>query len=303
MKIHMVFLAAVVLLILTITGCSEDDCGCGATGSKPRVASYYPGNGDTDVPSDTFLTVVFDREMDPATINAGSFTLEGPRGSVSAVVTFDSVTATLTPASPLAGHSSHTARLDRGISDLLGTDMGVPFAWSFTTGKTDLILSPTQEYTVRDEDGAGFPDTLVGGGPPGRMLLTGENGVMEDRAVLQFPLTAIAHDSVLAAVGFVTISSSTAPTTPVRIEMWGFTGDGTAALPDWSTGSLVQSLDNIEVRSGQTFAVPMQGTINAALKNGDTHAGFRIVIVGATHVEITTTAGTQNNRPRILLQY
>jgi hypothetical protein len=303
MKKHLVCLAAAIMLGLAFTGCAEDDCGCGAIESAPRVASYYPGNGDADVPPDTFLTVVFDREMDPASVSAGTFTLEGPRGVVSAIITFDSVTAILTPAAPLAGHSSHTARLDRGISDLLGNEMGVPFAWSFTTGTTDLIISPTQEYTVRDEDGDGSPDSLVGGGPPGRLLLTGENGVMEDRAVLQFPLTAIAHDSVLAAVGFVTIMSSTAPSTPVRIEMWGFTGAGSAELSDWSSGSLVQSIDNIEIWAGQTIAIPMTGTINSALNGGDTHAGFRIVVIGATHVEITTTAGTQNNRPRIVLQY
>jgi hypothetical protein len=303
MKNFLVYLAAGVLSGLVFAGCAEDDCGCGEAGSEPRVVSYYPGNGDIDVPSDTVLTVVFDREMDPATINAGTFTLEGPRGAVNAIVTFDSATATLTPSAPLAGHSSHTARLDRGVSDLLGNEMGVPFAWSFTTGTTDLIIQPVFEYTVRDEDGNGSPDTLVGGGPPGRLLLTGESGLMEDRAIVQFPMSAIAGDSVLAAVGMVNILSSTSPATPVRFEVWGFTGDGSAALPDWSSGSLVHSINDIQVQAGQTFAIPMTGTINAALNGGDTHAGFRIVVIGATHVEITTTAGTQNNRPRIVVQY
>jgi hypothetical protein len=127
-------LTVTLALLGVLAGCSDEECGCGAAEAGPAVISTYPGSGDTGVPPDTFLTVVFDRKVDPATVTTASFTLEGPGGQVTAVVSVDSLTAILTPASPLAGNSSHTARIDRNVTDLAGNEMDAPYSWSFTTG-------------------------------------------------------------------------------------------------------------------------------------------------------------------------
>ena len=279
-------------LLCSAAGCSEDDSTCPADIEAPRVESTYPVEGDTLVPPDTLVTVTFDEIMDPATISAGTFTLEGPRGAVAATVTYHGSTAKLTPYEPLAGHSLYTARIDGGVTDFEGNRMGVPYAWSFTTGTTFLLLSPGIEYTIRDTDGDGEPDELAGGGPPGRLLMAGDAGVQEDRAVMEFPLGDIVHDTVLEALVLITFTESTLPSAPGDIEGWGFSGDGDGNLSDWNAGALIRTLEDTDLGAGTTIAFPMTDAINAALASGATHVGFRIVVTGGAQVEIATTTGT-----------
>ena len=84
--------------------------------------------------------------------------------------------------------------------------MNVPYAWTFSTGTTPLLLYPDIEFTIRDDNGDGNPDELVGGGPPGRLLQAGVNGLQVDRAVIEFPLDQIVHDQVIDAVAIITFS-------------------------------------------------------------------------------------------------
>ena len=157
-------------ILLVSIGCS-DDTSCPETADPPRITAHYPAVNDTLVPADTFLTVTFDMDMEPATVSSGSFTLEGPSGMVGASVSLDGATATLTPFEILAGHSRYTARVSSGVSSGAGTPMGVDYAWSFTTDVSYLLLYPEIEFTVRDSDGDSFADSIYGGGPPGRHLM------------------------------------------------------------------------------------------------------------------------------------
>ncbi len=286
-----VIIVLATVLLLCAAGCSEDDCTCPADVNAPRVESTYPSEGDTSVPPDTFVTVTFDEIMDPATISAGTIALEGPRGPVVSTVRYHGSTATLTPRGTLAGHSVYTARIDPGVSDFAGNRMKVPYAWSFTTGATHLILYPDIEFTVRDGDGDGEPDELAGGGPPGRLLMAGDTGVQEDRAVMEFPLGDIVHYTVLEAIVFITFSESTLPSLPGDIEGWGFSGDGEGGLSDWNAGALLRTFENTDLGAGTTIAFPMTDAINAALASEATHVGFRIAVTGGAQVEIATTTG------------
>lgn len=298
------FVAVLVLLIL-LANCSDDECVCPVSGRGPGVVSTYPQAGALDVPTDTFLTVVFDRTMDPTSISAGSFTLRGPRGIENAVVSFDGQsTATLTPLERLAGHSAFTASIDAGLRDIGGQPMDVPYAWSFTTGTTPLILYPDIEFTIRDENGDGNPDRLLGGGPPGRLLQAGVNGLLTDRAVIEFPLDQIVHDEVIDALAIITISSTSVQSGIARIESWGFVGNGSGELADWSNGSRTAAYGDLEVDAGMTVALPILDIINAALDSGATHVGLRIVVTGDPVVEIATSGGlTDDDKAKILLQY
>ncbi len=292
------------LLVLSVAGCSEDDTTCPSEFGAPRVALTYPAEGDTLVPPDTFVTVTFDEAMDPATISSGTFTLEGPRGTVAATVSYHDRTATLMPLVQLAGHSIHTARIDAGVTDIAGNRMGVAYAFSFTSGLARLMLYPDIEFTVRDNGKDGTPDELFGGGPPGRHLQVGDTDTYADRAVMEFELGEIVHDEVLEAVLFFTFSASTDPNTPARIEGWGFRGDGEGELTDWSAGHLIRGYDDLEIRENMTVVFPLTDTINDALEAGSTHVGFRLVITGGPHGEIHTTLSPDpDDAPRILILY
>ncbi len=296
---------AVLASLILLLNCSDDDSVCPEFGPYPEITETYPPDGAVDVPTDTFLTVVFNGKMDPASLSAGSFTLEGPRGPVNATVSFDSnMTATLTPSDRLAGHSVFTARIDPGVRDVDGRRMDVPYAWSFTTGTTPLWIYPDIEFTIRDDNGDGNPDSLVVGGPPGRFLRSGVIAPVVERAVVEFPLDQIVRDQVLSAIVFIKISGSTAPSGIARIESWGFTGNGTGELSDWNNGSRTAAYDNFGLRAGQTIAFPIIDVVNAALAGGATHVGLRIVVTGDPVVEIATSGGpTDDDKPSILVQY
>jgi hypothetical protein len=298
--------AGFLMVLFLIANCSEDsDCLCPEPGDSPGVIGTYPEEGTVDVPTDTFLTVVFDKMMDPASISSGSITLEGPGGLVNAIVAFDSnSTATLTPLERLAGHSVYTARVDAGVRDVNGQRMDVPYAWSFTTGTTLIFLFPDIEFTIRDENGDGNPDTLVGGGPPGGLLQGGVVGSQVDRAVIEFPLDQIVHDEVIDAVAFIEISSTTVQSGIGRIESWGFVGNGTGEISDWNIGSRTAAYDDLEFNAGMTIALPILDVINAALDSSATHVGLRIVVTGEPFVGIATSGGsTDDDKARIALTY
>jgi hypothetical protein len=286
--IALLFCAA---LALGQIGCSLDDCtGCSDV-EPPRVAGTFPAEGDTNIAVDTTVIVTFSERMAASTISAGSITLEGPEGLVTATVTLDGLTATLTPYEQLAGHSVYTARVDAGVTDLEGNEMGVPYAWSFTTDVAYLIIYPDIEFTVRDEDGDDTPDILVGGGPPGRFLQAGVVGTQADRAVLEFSLEDIVHDEVLKANILLNISDNTAPAAVAYVEAWGFSGNGTGDLSDWNDGSRIYVLESDDLHAGVTIAFPMTDTINQALQDGATHVGFRFVITGEPVIQIATSDG------------
>ncbi len=298
-------IASVLMLLLLVATCSDDDSVCPEPADSPGVVGTYPQEGAVDVPTDTFLTVIFDTMMDPASISAGSFTLEGPRGLVNAIVSFDSnSTATLTPLERLAGHSVFTARIDAGVRDANGQRMNVPYAWTFSTGTTPLLLYPDIEFTIRDNNGDGNPDELLGGGPPGRLLQAGANGLQVDRAVIEFPLDQIVHDQVIDAVAIITFSATTVQSGIARVESWGFIGNGAGEISDWNNGSLTIAFNDLAIDAGMTIALPIVDVINAALDSSATHVGLRIVVTGEPVVEIATSGGpTDNDEARISLIY
>jgi hypothetical protein len=105
------------------------------TPSPPTVTATSPASGATGVPRSTAATATFSRSMDPATITASTFTLTGPTGAVPATVAYDdtTLTATLTPSSPLAVGTSYTARLAASVASRDGSQLGTAISWSFQT--------------------------------------------------------------------------------------------------------------------------------------------------------------------------
>ena len=268
----------------------------------PRIIAHYPANGDTLVKPDTFLTVTFDREMDPWTLSAGTFTLESPGGPVSAAVSCDGTGATLTPFQQLYGSTIYTARISAGVTCKSGTPMGIDYAWSFTTDQSYLLLHPVIEYTLRDSDDSGLADSIYGGGPPGRHLLFGQlQPLIEDRAILEFSLDEIVGDTVLEALIFLTVYEVNDENYDFQMEAWGFSADGTAELTDWDNGYLISSMRMTEMFSETTFAFNMTATINDFLAGGATHVGFRLTASDYTHAKIYTTEGPANKAPRLIL--
>lgn len=102
--------------------------------APPQVLITTPAANAIDVPVDTAISITFDEPIDPATLNATSFTLRDQLGQlVSATVEAVSAGGTLVPTHPLAPGAVYTPRLTISVTDSLGNPLPSAYAWSFTT--------------------------------------------------------------------------------------------------------------------------------------------------------------------------
>ena len=100
----------------------------------PAITRTLPAGGAGDAGVGAAPRAEFSKALDPATVNAGTFTLSGPGGLVAASVSYDAAgqAATLTPSAALSAGATYTARLDGSIAATDGSTLGTPFSWTFT---------------------------------------------------------------------------------------------------------------------------------------------------------------------------
>jgi N-acetylneuraminic acid mutarotase len=118
--------------------------------TPPSVTATSPADLAAGVPLDASLTATFSEPMDPATLDASTFVLEGAI-PVAGTVTYSAGerTATLDPAANLTAATTYTARITTGARDLAGSNaLAMDFAWTFTTGSnvwqaTSMMDAPT----------------------------------------------------------------------------------------------------------------------------------------------------------------
>ena len=111
----------------------------------PTITLTNPASAATAVFVDTTVSATFSTQMDPTTINNGTFTVAvaGVGGaSVSGTVTYDSASqiATFAPSANLTANTQYTATISNLAKDLSGNALTSgpgsipPDPWSFTTG-------------------------------------------------------------------------------------------------------------------------------------------------------------------------
>jgi hypothetical protein len=112
------------------------------TASPPTVIFTVPANGPSAVPVNTAISATFSEAMNPATINAGTFTLSGPGVTpVAGTVTFAGTTATFTPTTILATSTLYMATITTGAKDPTGAALASNFVWTFTTAPPPTVVS------------------------------------------------------------------------------------------------------------------------------------------------------------------
>ena len=120
--------------------------GAAPVAIHPDVTSEVPVDGSTLVPLNTLLTASFSESMDPATIDATTFTVQGPGITpVSGAVSYadGGATATFAPAVNLADNTTYTATISTGATDTTGNALLNDFVWTFTTGIASDSTNPT----------------------------------------------------------------------------------------------------------------------------------------------------------------
>ncbi len=117
----------------------------------PTVISTIPLNDATDVPFNQAISATFSKAMDPATINAQTFTLTGPGTTVvPGLLAYAAIGNTLTfiPTANLAPSTTFTATITTGAEDLAGIGLTNNYVWIFTTGAAPVITPPEIVSTI-----------------------------------------------------------------------------------------------------------------------------------------------------------
>ncbi len=127
----------------------------------PTVISVTPPNGTSGVCPSSAVTATFSEAMNPASINATTFTLTGPGATpVTGVVTYAVSTATFTPSSPLGVNTAYIATITTGAKDVFGNALVNNFVWGFKTGGA--ACPPTVISVAPPNGSSGIcPNTLV----------------------------------------------------------------------------------------------------------------------------------------------
>jgi hypothetical protein len=130
--------------------------------AAPAVISELPVNNAVGVCPATVVTATFSEAMNPATINATTFTLAGPgTTAVTGVVTYAGSTATFTPATALALNTLYTATITTGATDTFGNALASNFVWTLRT-TTTACAGPTVISVAPTAGATGIcPNTLV----------------------------------------------------------------------------------------------------------------------------------------------
>ena len=129
----------------------------------PTVISMTPPSGAAAVCPSTVVTATFSQAMNPATINATTFTLTAgtPPVAVTGVVTYAGSTATFTPPGALALNTIYAATITTGAEDTFGNALASNYGWTFKTSAA--ACAPPSVVSVAPPNGAvGIcPSTLV----------------------------------------------------------------------------------------------------------------------------------------------
>ncbi len=136
------------LLAVFMIQCKKDTYEGETFGVCPEVVSTDPANGNTNVLTNTVVSVTFNEEMNPATLDASTFTVEHAAAkseavNVSGTFSYTENTSTFTPASALMENTTYTGTITTGAKDMAGYSLAENYVWSFTTGTLPDVNLPT----------------------------------------------------------------------------------------------------------------------------------------------------------------
>ncbi|MBZ9778425.1 ice-binding family protein [Psychroflexus sp. CAK8W] len=140
-------LAVAFTMAIMVTGCADDDAE-EIAGLCPIVLSTIPVDGDVDVPLDQVISVTFNGELNPKTVNSETYKING-ESSLTGAVSYSDMVASFTPETNLLPFTVYTGTVTTGIEDPYGNALQQDYTWSFTTiPEVSLSVSPDASGTV-----------------------------------------------------------------------------------------------------------------------------------------------------------
>lgn len=204
-------LPASTLCTATITTGAQDLAGNGLAGNyiwsfttaggsdlvPPVVLTVSPGNGAC-LQADA--TAMFSEDMDAASINASTFTVQltGPPlgAALAGSIVYDqgSRLATFNPTASLQASTSYTATVTTGARDLAGNTLAVNRVWTFSTGTLPCTAPPPPGLAPNLGTASTFGNLGGTAGTTNTGLLTVVNGDLGSTATVTSAVTGF-HDA------------------------------------------------------------------------------------------------------------
>jgi hypothetical protein len=262
----------------------------------PLVTHVTPLNGASGVPIAQVLSATFNEAMNPATLNAATFTVTGPGGvNVPGAVVPSGSGVTFTPTNPLAYSSSYVATITTGAEDPDGTGLATDYVWTFSTLSPALAVVSTKPLNTA----TGVPvDQLISGtfnepmtcplavgaftvtGPgltvvPGTIGCTGNTVTFTPSSLLAFntlftaTFSTATKDTANTALAspyswtFLTVAAPTAPTVISTVPINLATG---VSIHQAVTATFSEAMDPATINSA-TFTLSVTGgaTVNGVI--------------------------------------
>jgi hypothetical protein len=146
MKIKNLLSTIAILGVVLFSGCAKDDF-VAVLGECPIVIATSPVDGAFSVPLSQTITATFNKEMNPATITATSFTVTKDGVLIAGVVSYTGVVASFDPTASLLANTIYTATITTLVKDEAGNALQMNHIWMFTTGISPFVMvtSPINE--------------------------------------------------------------------------------------------------------------------------------------------------------------
>lgn len=137
--VRIVAAAGIVMLVAAcanpVAELVREDVVVAKAGGRPAVRERTPAAGAVEVAGNEPVSIVFDGELDPATITSDSVTVTSGGDEVSGTVSYDeaSATVTFTPEHDYPRASTVTVALAETIRNTGGAALGPDVSWEFQT--------------------------------------------------------------------------------------------------------------------------------------------------------------------------
>jgi len=140
------FLSLLLACAFIFTACQEDDYE-EIIGLCPVVLSTDPGNLAINVPLDKIITVTFNTEMRPVTINSSSITIVGV-DTVVGTLSYAGTTVTFNPLINLSPFTNYTGTVTTAVKDITGNALQQNYTWTFNTGAAGVNMGSTSRFGI-----------------------------------------------------------------------------------------------------------------------------------------------------------
>ena len=278
--------------------------------TPPTVVSTIPVNGGTGVPINQVLSPTFSEPMNPASVNATTFTVTGPGGAaITGVVTYlvSGAVARFTPSAQLAYNTTYTATVTTGETDLAGNALTSNYVWTFTTATAPDTTPPRVISTIPVNGSTGVPISQVLSASFSEpmnpatingetLTVTGPGGVGVTGAVAYVTAGSVATFAPAAPLAYNTTYTATVTTGETDLAgnaltsnyVWTLT---TATAPDTTPPTVVSTIP-ANAATGVAINQPVSATFSEAMNCATlTSPATTFTVMGPG---ATTVAGTVN---------